>query len=87
VLVPYPHAVDDHQTVNARDMVEAGAARVVQQGEDFAARLRQVLAELVFEQPAADRRTDLLAMAVAARRLAMPDASRRVAEVCMEVAG
>lgn len=87
VLVPYPYAVDDHQTVNARDMVEAGAACVVQQGDGFQDRLREVLARLVFEQAEDDRRTEVLAMAVAARRLAMPGATRRVAEVCMEVAG
>lgn len=87
VLVPYPHAVDDHQTVNARDLVEEGAARVVQQGEGFQDRLRAVLNDLVFSQTGDDRRTNLLAMAVAARRLAMPGASKRVAQVCLEVAG
>ncbi len=87
VLVPYPYAVDDHQTVNARDMVEAGAARVVQQGEGFKERLREVLAAHVFKAATPDRRTDLLVMAVAAHRLAMPGASMRVAQVCMEVAG
>jgi len=87
VLVPYPHAVDDHQTVNARDMVDAGAARVIQQGAGFRERLGQVLNELVFNTTTTNPRQDLLVMAEAARRLAMPGASKRVAQVCMEAAG
>ena len=78
VLVPFPQAVDDHQTRNAEYLVERGAALLLKQGDDLAARLQQVLAELAAD-PA--RR---LAMANAARSLAMPDAADRVADAVLE---
>ncbi len=73
VLVPFPQAVDDHQTRNAECLVERGAAVLLPQSEQLAARLRAVLAELAADP---DRR---LAMARAARALALPDAAARVA--------
>lgn len=73
VLVPFPQAVDDHQTRNAEYLVERGAAVLLPQSEQLAARLRAVLAELAADP---DRR---LAMARAARALALPDAAARVA--------
>lgn len=73
VLVPFPQAVDDHQTRNAQYLVERGAALLLPQSDDLAPRLRAVLAELAGD-PA--RR---LAMARAARALARPDAAREVA--------
>lgn len=79
LLVPYPHAVDDHQTRNAEALVAAGAARLVGEGEDFAGRLGTAFDEI------ADRER-LLAMANAARALAKPDATRRIADVCLEAA-
>ena len=78
VLVPFPQAVDDHQTRNAEYLVERGAALLLKQGDDLAACLQQVLAELAAD-PA--RR---LAMANAARSLAMPDAADRVADAVLE---
>ena len=78
MLVPFPQAVDDHQTRNAEYLVERGAALLLKQGDDLAARLQQVLAELAAD-PA--RR---LAMANAARALAMPDAADRVADAVLE---
>lgn len=80
ILVPYPHAVDDHQTRNAESMVAAGAARLVAEGDDFVKRLGVVLEEI-------GDRAHLLAMAEAARTQAKPDAVRRIADVCLEVAG
>jgi UDP-N-acetylglucosamine--N-acetylmuramyl-(pentapeptide) pyrophosphoryl-undecaprenol N-acetylglucosamine transferase len=77
ILVPYPHAVDDHQTRNAEAMVGAGAARVVAEGDDFVKRLGAVFEEI-------GERTQLLKMANAARTLAKPDATRRIADVCLE---
>ena len=74
VLVPFPQAVDDHQTRNAEYLVERGAAVLLPQGEDLAARLQALLVELVAD-PA--RR---LRMAGAARALALPDAAERVAD-------
>ncbi|MBO9665066.1 undecaprenyldiphospho-muramoylpentapeptide beta-N-acetylglucosaminyltransferase [Dokdonella sp.] len=79
LLVPYPHAVDDHQTRNAEALVAAGAAELVAEGEDFVKRLGTAFDRI------ADRST-LLAMATAARTLAKPEATRRIADVCLEVA-
>ena len=78
VLVPYPHAVDDHQTANARFLASRGAALLVPQREFSAQRLAEVLGGYTREA--------LLAMAQAARSAAKPDATRAVAEVCMELA-
>ncbi|HID48838.1 MAG TPA: undecaprenyldiphospho-muramoylpentapeptide beta-N-acetylglucosaminyltransferase, partial [Chromatiales bacterium] len=80
VLVPYPHAVDDHQTRNARYLDEAGAARLLPQAGLSADSLASVLKELLEEG-----REGLLKMAEAARRLARPDATPRVAGTCLEV--
>lgn len=73
VLVPFPQAVDDHQTRNAEYLVERGAAVLLPQSEELAARLRAVLAELAADPG------KRLAMARAARALALPDAAARVA--------
>jgi len=80
LLVPFPFAVDDHQTSNARYLVEAGAARLVQQRDLDAPMLASLVRELC-----ADRRV-LLEMACAARELARPDATDCVADICLEVA-
>lgn len=79
VLVPYPHAVDDHQTGNARYLVEAGAARLLPQTGLNPRSLAAVLAELLAD-PAR-----LLALAEAARGRAAPDAAERIAAACWEV--
>lgn len=80
VLVPYPHAVDDHQTGNARFLADRDAALLLPQAELDARRLAAELGRLL-----ADRER-LLAMALAARACARPDAAARVAEICLEVA-
>jgi UDP-N-acetylglucosamine--N-acetylmuramyl-(pentapeptide) pyrophosphoryl-undecaprenol N-acetylglucosamine transferase len=76
VLVPYPHAADDHQRRNAEVLAAAGAAELILDhdldGERLAATLRRFVAE-----PA--RRA---AMAAEARRLGRPDAAARVADEC-----
>ncbi len=79
VLIPYPHAIDDHQTANGRWLVDKGAALMLQQKELKAAALASLLEELFANK---DR---LVAMAVAARVLALPDAVKTVADVCEEV--
>ena len=78
VLVPFPQAVDDHQTGNARFLSEAGAAILLPQRELTPEKLAALLRELT--------RETLAAMAEKARALAKPAATRAVAEVCMEVA-
>ena len=73
VLVPFPHAVDDHQTENARAMAEAGAAIVLKDSEFTSDRLLATLTELI-GQP--DR---LAAMSGNARRWATPEAAATIA--------
>ncbi len=80
LLVPFPHAVDDHQTRNAEVLVAVGAAELIQESELDVQILAQRLAVLL-----GDRRS-LLAMAVAARTLAKPDAAQVIARACLEVA-
>lgn len=78
VLVPYPHAVDDHQTGNARFLAEAGGAVLMPQTELTPQRLAALLQQM--------NRERLLAMAVKARGCAKPDATARVADVCAGLA-
>ncbi|MGI9333944.1 MAG: undecaprenyldiphospho-muramoylpentapeptide beta-N-acetylglucosaminyltransferase [Gammaproteobacteria bacterium] len=80
VLVPFPFAVDDHQTLNARALERAGAALLVPQVELTSGHLAGVLTQL------AKSRTRLVQMAEAARRLAMPDAAAAVGRCCLELA-
>lgn len=83
VLVPYPYAVDDHQTSNAEFLAHSGAALLVQQAELTPQWLADMIAGL--GTPAQARRK-LLEMAEFARVLAMPHATETVARKCMEVA-
>lgn len=78
ILVPYPHAVDDHQTVNAGYLTAAGAALLVQQTQLTAKHLAELLQS--FNENGAPARTRLLRMAVAARGLAQPNATELVAQ-------
>ncbi len=80
ILVPFPHAVDDHQTRNARFLSEQGAAILVPENELDATRLSALLREL------AGARERLLDMARRARSLARPRAAQEVAAMCLEVA-
>jgi len=78
VLVPFPHAVDDHQTANARFLADQGAAILLPQSELTPEKLAGLLHSL-------DRKK-LLDMARKARALGKPDAARRVADLCAELA-
>lgn len=78
ILVPFPFAADDHQTRNARYLADRGAALLVPQGELTPQSLADVLRGLT--------RPKLLAMARAARAAGKPDAARKVADLCMELA-
>lgn len=74
VLVPFPHAVDDHQTGNAQFLSEAGAAWLMQQKDLNAEKLAQLLME--------QDREKLAEMSRRAQALAKPDATGAVADVC-----
>jgi UDP-N-acetylglucosamine--N-acetylmuramyl-(pentapeptide) pyrophosphoryl-undecaprenol N-acetylglucosamine transferase len=78
VLVPFPHAVDDHQSANARFLSEQGAAILLAQEKLTPEKLAALLRSL-------DRKA-LVAMAQKARFLGKPDATRVVADRCAELA-
>lgn len=78
ILVPYPHAVDDHQTRNAGYLVNTGAGRLIPQSDLYATILSGHLRQLCQD------RTLLLEMANAARTQARPDSTERVADLCEE---
>jgi UDP-N-acetylglucosamine--N-acetylmuramyl-(pentapeptide) pyrophosphoryl-undecaprenol N-acetylglucosamine transferase len=79
VLVPLPHAIDDHQSANARTLAAAGAAWVMRQAEFTPVRLAERLSTLLVD-PAG-----LAAAAAAASRLAQPDAARRLADLVLSL--
>ncbi|WGL17939.1 undecaprenyldiphospho-muramoylpentapeptide beta-N-acetylglucosaminyltransferase [Microbulbifer bruguierae] len=81
IMVPFPFAIDDHQTKNGEWLQQAGAAQVIQQDELDADKLATLL-EALFSDP-----EKLLAMALAARRVARPDATDSVLAVCREAMG
>ncbi len=78
ILVPFPAAVDDHQTGNAQFLSNAGAAILLPQGQATPQKLAEILTSLSREK--------LLGMANIARSLAKPDATQIAAEVCMKAA-
>jgi UDP-N-acetylglucosamine--N-acetylmuramyl-(pentapeptide) pyrophosphoryl-undecaprenol N-acetylglucosamine transferase len=80
ILVPYPHATADHQTLNARHLADAGAAVLIPDGE-----LTPALLKATVERLLADR-GELKRMAQAAAALARPNAARDIAAEVLEVA-
>lgn len=80
ILIPFPFAIDDHQTANAQWLAEQGAAQVRQQSDLST----QELADLIMSY-SQDKET-LVRMAVAARAAAKPNATRECADICLEVA-
>jgi UDP-N-acetylglucosamine--N-acetylmuramyl-(pentapeptide) pyrophosphoryl-undecaprenol N-acetylglucosamine transferase len=78
ILVPFPHAVDDHQTANAKFLADQGAAILIQQRDVTPERLAEMIGSL--------DRAKLLEMAKKARALGKPEAARVVAQRCMELA-
>jgi UDP-N-acetylglucosamine--N-acetylmuramyl-(pentapeptide) pyrophosphoryl-undecaprenol N-acetylglucosamine transferase len=78
LLVPFPFAVDDHQTANAKFLADSGAAMLVRQAEMNPAQLAALLRTL--------DRGKLLAMAEKARALGKSEATRLVAQACIDLA-
>lgn len=78
VLVPFPHAVDDHQTANGQFLKQSGAAELVQQDELSLDRLVEILTSL-------SQRERLLSMAKLARKQGKPEAGQQLADACLEV--
>jgi UDP-N-acetylglucosamine--N-acetylmuramyl-(pentapeptide) pyrophosphoryl-undecaprenol N-acetylglucosamine transferase len=83
ILIPFPFAVDDHQTRNARFLSMRGAAVLLPQPELNPEKLAQLLREL---RDGERGREKLLAMAQNARGLAKADAAQTVAAICEELA-
>jgi len=81
ILVPLPHAIDDHQTQNARWLSEQHAGVLIPQAQLTAENLAQLLREL------SARPQELLAWARSARALAKPDAAQQVAAACVQCIG
>ncbi len=78
LLVPYPYAVDDHQTANAQFMVSAQAGLLLPQAQLSANQLAEILANLTREQ--------CLKWAENARTLALPNSADDVAKIAIEIA-
>jgi UDP-N-acetylglucosamine--N-acetylmuramyl-(pentapeptide) pyrophosphoryl-undecaprenol N-acetylglucosamine transferase len=81
ILVPYPHATENHQEANARELVAAGAAQLLLDADLSPSALAAAILSLV---DAGERRR---AMAVAARAWSRPDAADRIAALAAELAG
>jgi UDP-N-acetylglucosamine--N-acetylmuramyl-(pentapeptide) pyrophosphoryl-undecaprenol N-acetylglucosamine transferase len=81
IFIPFPHAVDDHQTYNAQWLSTAGAAVLIQQRDLNAQDLAGLLDNFSRDR---DR---LLAMAIGARALARPEACDLVTEQCIKACG
>lgn len=79
LLVPYPYAVDDHQTLNANYLTDSEAALLMPQSELNPEYLAASLKPLI------SNRSKLLQMAQAARNLAKPMATMDVADICEEI--
>ena len=77
ILIPYPFAIDDHQTANARYLMDVGAALLIPQAQLTPQRLAEELKNLI-QVP--DR---IRHMAGKALSIAKPDAAQKVAEICL----
>ncbi len=80
ILVPYPHAVDDHQTANAKYLTDENAAILLPQPELQADDLAKTLKTFITD------RDKLLTMAKAARQLAIPNSAEQVADIVLGMA-
>ena len=80
LFVPFPHAVDDHQTANAKYLLTVNGAEIIQQSELNAEILAQKIACL-------SNREQCLEMAINAKKQAKPDATKDVATFCIRAAG
>jgi len=79
ILVPFPYAADDHQTVNARSMVGSGAAILMQEKDLTGERLATEIRALEGDRERVRR------MARESGLLGRPEAAREIAEVCVSL--
>lgn len=85
LLVPYPYAVDDHQTANAGYLVQSGAAVLMPQNDLTVESLAAFIGSFLEQKDCG--RKQLQTMAQAARNIARPEACRLVTDACLEVSG
>jgi len=79
ILIPFPHATDDHQAVNARALVDAGAALMFREAELTGQKLAETIRQLK-ANPA-----QLKSMEKKAALLGRPEASKELADVCVDL--
>lgn len=81
IFIPFPYAIHDHQTLNARVLVKAGAACLVQEKNASIQDAGAIIINLL------ENANCLKAMTAASKKLAKPDAAEHVAEGILEIAG
>jgi UDP-N-acetylglucosamine--N-acetylmuramyl-(pentapeptide) pyrophosphoryl-undecaprenol N-acetylglucosamine transferase len=81
IFIPFPAAVDDHQTANAMSMVRAGAAAIISENELNDTLLADTLRSWLGDRERLRERADI------SRGLAMPNALTRITDACLELAG
>ncbi len=79
IFIPYPYAADDHQRVNALEMLQAGAARVILDQALSPEKLENEIRYLI------DRPEELARMAEASKRLSHPQAAEEILRICREM--
>jgi UDP-N-acetylglucosamine--N-acetylmuramyl-(pentapeptide) pyrophosphoryl-undecaprenol N-acetylglucosamine transferase len=79
ILIPFPFAANDHQTLNAKAMVEAGAAAMIQEGDLTAEKLYSFVENLLEDDH------KLREMEVKSKKLGRPDAAARIVDVCLQL--
>lgn len=77
ILVPFPHAADDHQTCNAKILADQGAAVLIADRDLTGPRLKKALLNLIKDK------NKLTQMGIAAKQLAMPDADKIIANAIL----
>jgi UDP-N-acetylglucosamine--N-acetylmuramyl-(pentapeptide) pyrophosphoryl-undecaprenol N-acetylglucosamine transferase len=80
ILIPFPFAANDHQTLNAKAMAEAGAAAMIQESDLSAEKLYSVVENLLGDDQ------KLRDMEVKSKKLGRPDAAARIVDACLQLA-
>ena len=80
ILIPFPYAVDDHQTANAKYLSSNGAAILMQEAQLTVDKIKDIISRLCHSS------AECMEMAVKARSLSQPKATDIVVEHCMEAA-
>lgn len=80
IFIPFPHATDNHQEMNARELVACGGAVLLREQDASPERLAEVCVRLLRDRP------QLAAMSAHMRQISRPDAAARVVDVCLQVA-